>query len=104
MTWSTAKARLTATMLTVFGEETTVRVGVTETAVSGVITRDFADKAHGDMPVDVLLPFIEYDSGTFAATGAREGDSIFFDGLEYTIKKIRPDDGGMTRVEVSFYA
>jgi hypothetical protein len=91
-------------MLTVFGETTVVRVGIAETTISGVITRAFEDKTHGDMLVDMPLPFIDYDSAAFAATGAREGDSVFFDGLEYTIKAIRPDDGGMTRVEVSFFA
>ena len=96
MTWSTAKARLTATMLTVFGEPVIVRVGVTDTELAGLFDGTYKDAPLDDVHIRKLDGAISFQEAEFAATGGAEEDLVIIGSTRYSIVSVESVRDGLT--------
>lgn len=96
-------AALRASVLATFGEAVTVTVGAVQTALTAAFLSPNVPTDLGGVPGTRPNPQIVVDGAEWAATSARNGDTITRGVIVYTIVDAQPADDGMTTVILRRY-
>ena len=93
-----------AALLATYGEPVTVTVGAVTTALTGAFLSPYVGGDVRGAPVNRPDPQILFHASAWAATTAKNGDTVTRAGTVYTVVDVQPQDDGFTVVALRKYA
>lgn len=93
-----------AALLAVYGESVQVTVGGVPTSLTGAFLAPYVGNDLRGVPINRPDPQILFHTSAWAATNAKNGDTVTRAGTTYTVVDAQPTDDGLTTVVLRKYA
>lgn len=93
-----------AALLAVHGESVTVTVGAVNTALTGAFLSPYVGGDLRGVPINRPDPQILFQTSAWAATTAKNGNTVTRAGTVYTVVDAQPTDDRITIVTLRKYA
>jgi len=95
--------RMNAHVMEAFGDAVRLHVDGTTYLVDAMFRAPWQGIAVSGHPVDRSRYSITIDRADFLRTGVKSGDTATVETTTYTVRSIKPDDGGMVMLELGQY-